>query len=121
MEIEFMEHRRQDFLQKYLELVNCDISDGRGLLLEMSRHYDCVRDRDAYICVKEWHDTLRECIDVKEFVIAMTEREDPPRVNYLQHVGGLENLIRTGVIRIERILRAYYARIRVLKNLLMIC
>jgi len=39
----------------------------------------------------------------------MTERDDPPRVNYLIHVGGLENVIRTGVIRIERILQAYHS------------
>jgi len=58
MENEIMEqhHRRQDFLQKYLELVNCGIPDGRALLRDMSQIYESVRDREAYICIKEWHD-----------------------------------------------------------------
>jgi len=49
-------HKRAEFLEKYLELVNCDMSDGNGLLRDMSRHIDVVTDRDAFNSLKEWHE-----------------------------------------------------------------
>jgi len=51
-----IEHRRQDFLSKYLELVDCSILAGRGLLMDMAQNYENVRDRESFICIKEWHD-----------------------------------------------------------------
>lgn len=73
---------------KYLEIVNCDMIEGRALLGDMYLHFENIQDRDAFNCMKEWHETLKECIDIKEFVVAVTERDDPPRINYLLHVGG---------------------------------
>jgi len=49
-------HKRAEFLEKYLDLVNCDMSDGDGLLRDMSRHFNVVTDRDAYNSLKEWHE-----------------------------------------------------------------
>jgi len=50
-----MEHKRAEFLAKYLELVNCDISEGNGLLRDLIDHIDVVTDRDAFNILKEWH------------------------------------------------------------------
>jgi len=50
-----MEHKRAEFLVKYLDLVNCDMAEGNGLLREMVHLIDVVTDRDAYNCLKEWH------------------------------------------------------------------